>query len=255
MKTRKASKASAASDSGQQKVINLTRIKQWYIPADNEAYLTLKKHGVPLLKIHQNFLPTLRLLTQKHNIRGRVVDFNQDILDPFLERLGSLWNKKYGKATITNKVMVFQAKDDKLVEAREAVPKLEERLRQFFDRWGFKFQCEFSEVKSRLKLHVEYWFDNNKSPVILMDEPEVEQPKVMLKLGFTRLVFAFDQHQNQFGKGPGYVHLTIEVSQGGRWAPLRTSRCTYTELSSVLPLVTALMDIPNKDQHNFDNPA
>lgn len=239
-------------------VINLTRIKQWYVVADIDSYLRLKQLGAPMIRFHQNFLPTLHLLTKSNKVKIQGLDFNQSILDPFFEKTASTWVKKYGKCTITSKVLVFQADGDKVPGAKEAVSKLETLLQTFFQRWGYKFQFSYSESRggTKMKFHVEYWFDSEKMPILQMETPVEEMTKVQFKVGFTRLTFSFDDPVKVANsKQIGYVHLLIEISQGGKFTPFHSSKCLYSQLSSVKPLLLALMNVLNVDQHNLDNPA
>lgn len=240
-------------------VIRLTRIKQWLVVADVDSYKVLKALGAPMLRVHHNFLPTLGLLMKKQGVRAKSVDFESEILDPFLQKTASTWVKKYGKCTITSKVMVFQAGDDKIKAAEEAIPKLEGLLHDFFSRWGYRASFQYSKSKTgnRIKFHVEYWFDSEKMPILPLETPIEEIPKVQFKIGFTRLTFSFEdpsrvKHNSKAGH---QVHLMVEVSQGGVFKPIHTTKCLYSQLSSVQPLLLALMSVLNHDQHNLDNPA
>jgi hypothetical protein len=238
-------------------VINVTKIKQWYIVADVQSYAELKKMGVPMLRIHQNFLPTFQLLKKKWNFRIKSQDFEDSILDPFMDKVGETWVRKYGTCTMTSKVLVFQARNpDKIRDAKEAVPKLEEKLLSFFNRWGYKCNFQYSEGRDglRLKFHVEYWFDNDKMPVLPLETPTEQLKPVVLKIGFTRISLSFDP-MNSKDRKIGYVHLKIETSQGGKWQPIHTTKCLPTQFSSVLPMLNALMGVVNLDPHNLDNEA
>jgi hypothetical protein len=246
----------ASQEQTEPDVIRLTRIKQWYIVADTESYLILKKLGAPMIRIHQTFLPTLQLLTKDKPIRIVGVNFNDAILEPFIDKATGTWTKKYGKCTVTSKVMVFQAAGDKVKAAKEALPKLETVLQNFFNRWGYRFQLSYSEGKesSRIKLHVEYWFDAEKMPLIPLETPVEEIPKVQWDLGFTRLTFSFDDTVKLAKQRKiGYVHLLIEISQGGKFVPYYSSKCLYNQISSVKPMILALMNVLNHDIHNLDN--
>jgi hypothetical protein len=176
--------------------------------------------------------------------------------------------------------MKFEStKADAYKVATEAIPKLQDLLEKFFARWGFSSTFDYSTKNGRCKLNVEYWFDTNKLPIVVLEESAVDLPKVQWKLGFTRFTLSFDNYHGRsyrdvtismqkdretgeerpveiFGDlhhKIGYVHYLVEISQGGKWTPIHSGKCTYTELSSVKPLVTALMNVPNMDEHNFDN--
>jgi len=252
------------------KEIQLTKIKQWYIPVNTESYLALRSAGVPLLRIHQDFIPTLGLLV-KNKIRAKEVNFKTGILEPFLDKVGSSWLRKENRrCDIQATSMRFDAvKPESFEEAKETIPKLQAVLEKFFTRWGYGFTFDLSQIKTRMRLSVNYWLDSEKLPVIDIEQDVEELPPIPLKLGFTRLTFTFDNYKSKtVGLPPrlgsqergkehriGYVHLLIEVSQGGIYKPIHSTRCTYTELSTVKPLIAALMSIPNMDVHNFDNPA
>lgn len=255
-------------------VIQLTKIKQWFIPVDAEAYLTLKKAGAPMTRIHQDFLPLIGHALRARGIRAKKVEFKASILDPFLDKVGTTWNKKpHSTCTIQAKSMKFETTHaDGLSKAREAVPKLQDVLTTFFNRWGYRTTFEYSEVKGKVRLNVEYWFDPEKQPIVVLAEEPQEKQKIQLKLGNLRLSFVFDSFESktEIAARPvespnderppknyriGYVHTIIESSQGGKFNPIYSSRCKYSEISNVMPLVAALMDVPNHNETNFDEPA
>jgi len=230
------------------KIIRLTKIRQWWLPVDAESYTILRDAGVPLIRFHVDFLPTLQLLTKKHHIRAKAVQFGPEILDPFLEMIGTTWNAKpHCKATITARQMKFETlKPEVFNKAKASILKLEDLLSKFFSRWGYNFRFDYSELRGKCKLTVEYFFDSNKIPIIPLVTDPADLPKIQLKLGFTRITMTF---------GEKYVDTMLEVSQGGIFQPHHSSRCLYSQISSVKPLIAALMSVPDRDIHNFDNPA
>lgn len=229
-------------------LIYLTRIKQWYIPADTESYLALRAAGVPLLRIHRDFLPTVGLLTKKHNIKAKERNFKTDILDPFLDKVGASWLRRENRrCEIQATTMRFEAiKPEAFDEAKETIPKLQKVLEDFFSRWGYRCSFEFSQVRSKIRFNVEYRLDAEKLPIIPIEQDVAALPRIQLKLGFTRISMMF---------GDKYVDTLIEVSQGGVFKPLHSSRCLYSQISTVKPLIMALANVPNKDVHNSDNPV
>lgn len=260
------------SKSDEPTLIHLTRIKQWYIPADAESYLTLRKAGVALTRFHQDFLPTLKMLTRGKNIRGKEIDFRKEIMAPYFDKIGATWNRKpHCDCTIGSKTMVFETlKADSLTIAKASIPKLQDILTKFFQRWGYRSTFEYSELRGKCKLNVEYWFDPERQPIVILEEePEELNQKVQFKLGNLRLTFTFDNFEsrtvisrggkrsNDDARPPkdyhiGYVHTLVEISQGGKFVPVQSSRCTWSQLSSVKPLITALMDVPNHQPNNFN---
>lgn len=266
------SKSEATKPSTEEKFIRLTRIKQWYMPVDAESYLTLRRAGVALNRFHQDFLPTLKLLTASHGIRsGPEVKFKDEIMNPFFDKIGRAWKKKeHCDCTIGAKTMVFESvKADGFAIAKATIPKLQDLLSKFFARWGYRATFEYSEHRGKCKLNVEYWFDPERQPIIVLEEEPEDKPKVQFRLGNLRFTFVFDQYESKTQSMPlrhtqdpdsrpdkkydiGYVHTVIEISQGGTFTPLHTSRCTYAQLSSVKPLIKALMEVPNHHASNFD---
>jgi hypothetical protein len=265
------STSEAKKPSKEDKIIRLTRIKQWYIPADSESYLVLRGAGVALNRFHQDFLPTLKLLTASHGIRGREVNFKDEILSPFLDKVGRAWKKKeHCDCTLGAKTLVFESvKADGFAIAKATIPKLQDVLSKFFARWGYRVTFDYSEHRGKCKLNVEYWFDPERQPIVILEEEADDKPKVQFRLGNLRFTFVFDQYDSKTTSHPlrptqhpesrpdktydiGYVHTMIEISQGGTFTPLHTSRCTYAQLSSVKPLIKALMEVPNHHASNFD---
>lgn len=262
-------------------LIRLTRIKQWFIPVDADSYLALKDAGVPLTRIHQDFLPTVALITKKHGIRALEVKFKDEIMDPFFEKIGVSWNKKlHCRCSIGGRTMKFESlKPEAHKAATEAIPILQDLLEKFFSRWGFSSTFDYSEKNGRVKLNVEYWHDVNKLPVVVLEEAAEDLKPVQLKLGRTRFTLSFDNYHGKSYRDKtvtiqkdretgedraievfgdlhhkiGYVHYLVEIAQGGKWTPAHSGKCTYTEISSVLPLITSLMNVPAMDPHNFDN--
>lgn len=253
--------------------IMLARIKKWLIPADEQSYLQMREIGIPLTILHQNFVAAMSMVGEKHGRKGKIIDFQKDVLDPFLERLGTQWNRKSGdapglyKCEVGPRSLVFESNDaQNAAKVRESMSKLEIVLERFFERWGYSWCATPSEKNGRFRLNVDYSFANGERPPIigLVQDPE-ENQQFVLKLGRTRLTVSLDGFRSKseritgaYAKDDktqhtiGYVHLKIEISQGGKFVPFHTSRCTYSEVSNVLPMMRALMQVPNFNQNNFE---
>jgi len=229
-------------------VIVLTKVRQWYLPVDVESYNTLKNAGIPLIRIHENFIPTIGLLTKKHNIKARLVDFNSTILNPYLDELGARWQKRaHRKATMNASVLKFETTHASVYDSsKEAIPKLEASLRRFFTRWGYSATFESSESRGKCKLHVTYKYDSTKMPIIHLVEDATSLPVIKLELGFVRLSLTMGEKD---------VEINVSLAAGGGWNSIHTSRCLYSQVSDVRPFITSLMNIPNKDPHNSENKA
>ncbi len=234
------------STNKKRQIITLTKIKQWYLPVDAESYNILKRAGVPLIRIHENLIPTLSLLTKGKGIGAKVVDFNDTILHPYLDELGSRWQKKeHRKVTINASTLKFETTHASIqASSKEALVKVETSLRRFFTRWGYTSVFEVSESRGKVKLHVSYKHDSNKPPVIPLVEDPTSLPVIKLQLGFVRISLTL---------GATEVETNISVAAGSDWTSVQTTRCLYSQVSDVRPFINALLGIVNKDTHNFDN--
>lgn len=229
-----------------QQIIQLTKIKQWYLPVDAESYNILKAAGAPLIRFHEDFLPTLSLLTKPRNIKAKVVSFNDDIMHPFFDKLGELWNnKEHRRATINNTSLKFETTHASILKnSKAAIEKIEASLRRFFTRWGYTAVFEFSESRGKCKLHVTYKHNSNNLPVIpLVDDP-ASQPVVRIKLGYIRISLTMMTRE---------VEVNVAIASGTGWNSISTTRCLYTQFGNVKPMINSLMDIVNKDQFNSEN--
>jgi len=229
-------------------VVKLTKIKQFYFPVDAEDYKLLRAHGVPVIKIHENLLPTLGLLFKKNKITPQAVNFNDAIFNPYLDKIGEAWqSKEFRVATITKSVMKFETtKASIMPHAREALHKLETSLRRFFTRWGFAAAFELSESRGKLKLHVNYKFDPARDPVIPLVEDATSLPSIKIDLGFVRVSLTLMKHD---------VEVNIAIAAGTLWNSIHTSRCQYDQITDVRPMIAALVSVVNHDQHNSENRA
>lgn len=227
--------------------LKLVKIKQWYLAFDVESYNLLLKAGIPLLKFHEDFLPIVQLMCQNKKIKGKLIKWKDDILTPFLIKIGSDFNKnEHCLASINNKIMKFEVNKSSAAQhiKTKVFPKLEEDLINFFNRWGYSQSITYSELRGKARLSVNYWLDNEKLPILPLKEPIHEIAPVYLRLGSMRLAFRF---------GEKWIETVLEIGQGGKFNPYYSSRCLYSQISSVLPIINALMNVPNKDSHNSDN--
>jgi len=230
------------------KSLKLTKIRQFYMPVDADDYKLLKEHGIPLIKIHENLLPTLGLVFTKYKIKPKLVSFSDSILNPYLDRIGEAWqSKEHRKASLTRSVMKFETlKASIQPQARESLYKLEASLRRFFQRWGFTATFELSEMRGKLKLHVDYRFDPERTPIIPLVEDPTSMPAIKIDLGFVRLTLTLMKKE---------LEVNVAIAAGTGWNSIHTSRCLYSQVSDVRPMLTALCDIVGRDPHNSDNKA
>lgn len=228
------------------RIITITKLKQWYLPVDAESYKILRSVGIPLIRIQENFMPTISFLAKKEKIKARVVDFNDTILHPYLDELGALWQKKDHRiATINSSVLKFETVHSSAAEqGRIAIPKVEASLRRFFTRWGYTASFEFSESRNKLKLHVNYKYDSNKLPIINLIEDATSLPVTRIDLGYVRISLTMGEKE---------LETNISIATGTTWQSIHTSRCLYSQVTDVRQMINTFMDIASKDPHNFDN--
>lgn len=228
------------------KVITFTKIKQWYLPIDAASYKLLRAAKCPMLRVHEDFIQTLRLITKPRGIQCRLVDFNATIMYPFFDELGRRWQKKaHRKAMITSSVVKFETTHSSAsVQGKKALQQIESSLRRFFNRWGYSASFEMSEARGKCKLHVNYKYDSNKMPELPMQDDPAALPAIVVDLGYIRVKLSLGEKE---------LEVNLAQAAGSGWTSMHTSRCLYSQVSDVRPMINALMEVVNKDEHNFDN--
>jgi hypothetical protein len=228
-------------------LITFTKIKGWYLPVDVDSYKVLVDVGVPMIRIPENFLPTLKLITKKHKIKARLVDFDDEIKNPFLDNLGEKWGtRKHCKAVIDDKTMRFETTDASIHTVSAAhLLKIENAVRTFLTRWGYQFSVENSESRGKRKLHIQYRYNGDTLPILHLERDITAIPPIKLKLGYTMVTLRFSDRD---------VEVNISKAAGGKWTSIDTSRCLYSQIGNVMPMLVALGNVINKDQYNSENP-
>lgn len=228
--------------------VEFTKLKQFYLPVSADDYKMLRAHGIPMIRIHENMMPTIGLLLKKHKIKASVKPFVDEILDPYLERLGTQWHaKEHRKATINKTWMRFETTHASIQpQGREALRKVEESLRRFFTRWGYAASFELSESRGKLKLHVQYRFDAERSPVIHLTEDHTVVPPIKLDFGFIRLQLVMLEKE---------LEVSVLIATGTDWTSIHTGRCLYSQVTDVRQMISGLVNIVDRDPHNADNKA
>lgn len=170
-------------------VIEFVKVKSWYIPADAKSYQTLRSLKVPLLKLHQDFIPTLQMVTRPAGIRARSIPI-KEVMDKFMDKIGEIWLSKPGRRCRMNETRsVFHCKSTP--KNRKSINKLDSLFQEFTSRWGFSYSPVFSETPKELKLVLDYKFDPSRSPVVPA-VVEHQEPVFELELGFTKIKITFD---------------------------------------------------------------
>lgn len=229
----------------QPKIIDFVRIKSWYVPANAESYRILRSIKVPLLKIHKDMIPTLKLATDRRNIRARAKDFST-ILEKRLDDMGTAWKSKPGRTCkLTEKRLVFSAPCSD--RNRRSIAKLEASFAKFCDRWGHKYIPLYSERDDRIRLVIDYLFDAGRNPVI-ESEPVQTERKFELALGFTKLVLTFLDRplsavtaENPSPRVmPPMIHLEVFTQMGSNWHSVHTATLVDQQIGDLSQMLTAL---------------
>jgi hypothetical protein len=210
------------------KILNLVKIKSWYIPGDASTYQVFKKLGIPLLKIHADFLPTVALKMKPAGYRAKAQNFNE-LRDDFLDRLGTQWKSKAGRnCKLADNQLAFTAEAS--AANRKAIARVETIIHEFCGRWGFRCVPQFSELPNKLKLVVNLKFDPNLEPVI-PNEDTVKDTVHELILGFTKIKLTLMPATKQIKTQR--TLLEIFTKAGTEWVSLHTSTFTDYEIGDV----------------------
>lgn len=231
----------------QKKTIRFTKIKEWYFPVNAEDYKLLLALQIPAVRIHENMMPLVQELCLKHNVTGRLINFNEEILEPYLEKLGRRWKKKdYRDASITKSTMRFETTNIKArEEGKKQIDEYEVSLRAFFERWGYGFTMDYSEPRGKCKFNITYRHNGDKLPVIPLVEPPEALPTLRFKIGFTRLTFVL---------GPKKVEINYSLKAGSLWKSLHTHECLYSQIGDVRSMMKFLMEVTSRCPDNENEP-
>lgn len=227
-----------------QSVIELVKVKSWYIPADAMSYQALKSAGLPMLIFHKDFLPTLQLATRRHNIRAREILWS-DMLNTRLDLVGEQWKSKEGRSCkLTETKLIFLAKANET--NRKAIALLEASLAKFFARWAFRYYPVFSETHDRYKLVVDFKFNPELSPIIPVIPVDVKLESELI-LGFTKIkVTFFDKPTEELrvrGMIAPLIMLEVFAQAGNSWQPMYTSTCKPAQIGNVATFIPGFAEL------------
>ncbi len=238
------------SEKTQPPVINFVRIKQWYVPADADSYQLLKSVGVPMVRVHGDFLPTLQLVTKPRGIRAKARYFSEVYAEK-MDALGAKWmSKPDRKCKISDSRAVFTAK--LTPRNRIKINEIDDFFTRFTARWGFSYKPVYSESDKQLKLVVDIKFDPTKNPVIPSMVPP-EQVVHELELGFSKIKVTFNNRRSapQFGDrtnsdrgnhplGAPYSLLEVFVKAGCDWQLVHTGTFIAETVGNMQSFLQAL---------------
>lgn len=223
------------------KLIRLTKIKQWYLPADVKSYKRLRKAGVPLLRFHERMLPTVAMIAKRSGIQAEEVSFKETILNPFLDRLSSEWTKLHEDTDveINSKTIILKTTHADAADEVEPVFKdLEACVERFFERWGYSYTFEVSKKRGKYLVHVNYWYNDSKQPIVHVEDDPEKQTTIELVLGFLKLTLTMDDT---------HISTVVHTSCGGNWTPVHSSRCLYSQVTNLQPFIEGMFELSTRE--------
>ena len=225
-------------------VINLVKIKSWFIPADAEAYQALKDAAGPMLIFHKDFLPTLKLATSRRNIRAKEVPW-ADIFARRMDAIGEQWrSSKDRTCKITDTRLVFIAKASK--RNRAAMAALEPALAKFFARWSFRYRPVFSETPDKLKLVIDFKFDPERQPFMKVAPVDVKRVYEM-ELGFSKISLTFYDKPSDDPKVAGMIAplilLEVFTKTGLEWYSVHTATFKPAQITDVIAFAPGFAEL------------
>ena len=231
-----------------QQIIELVRIKSWFVPKDVDTYRMLRGLKMPLLKIHRDTLPLLKLVTGPRGIRARSTDFST-ILEERLDKIGSQWKSKPGRTCkLTDSRLLFAAASTD--SNRRAIAALESSFDKFCRRWGHKVTPVYSERDDRLRLVIDYAFDPSRNPIV-ESEPVETSRQFEFELGSTklRLTFMDKPTSAQGGRNmPPIILFEAYAKAGSEWKLAHTGTCVDPEIGDPTQLMTAISLLVDRRQ-------
>lgn len=222
------------SEKTQPAILNFVKIRSWFVPADAETYQKLKELNTPLVKLHQDFIPTLSLVLKPRGIRAKSIPF-RDIFNARMDKIGTIWKSQpERRCTIDENRAVFTCKTTE--KNKKSISELDILFSKFCSRWGMRYSPVYSEANGRSKLVVDYKFDPDLNPCVPTSIPE-DKTSFEFVLGFTKITLSF--HQKGRGGVP-YNHIKISTRTGNEWLQVYTGSFTNKEIGDIRPWLSAM---------------
>lgn len=226
--------------------LRFIRQQGWLVPEDEETVVLLRQLGISVPRLHERYVPLLRLAIGRRPIKGKVRPF-REVEDAFHEALGAAWQSRFGASTLTRGHIVLRCAASN--SARKAIDKVETRVREFAARWGLSVVTQFSETATKFRYTATYKFSADLVPLVPYSTPEATP--MVFDLGFTRIELTFDVRRlvPAFSRGElaggtalgsaGAPHhlLRILVQAGDNWVPVHTASFVDKTIGSIQDLV------------------
>lgn len=223
------------------KMITLTKIKQFYMPVDAKSYKRMRAAGIPLLRFHESMLETVALLGKLKKLKATLTPFKDGILNPFLDRLSDDWKSLHEDTRVkidSKSIRLETTHADASEKVEPVIEDLRQCVQRFFERWGYSFSFEASTKRGKHLIHIEYWFSESKLPVIHLEDDPVTQLNFDFVCGWMKFSFNTDDK---------YLNVTVHTSHGGQWQVQSTTRCLFSQVSNVMPMIAGLLSLTQKD--------
>jgi hypothetical protein len=241
-------------------IANIVRIGERFIIADKDSYNLLRASALPATSIPVGMLDSAKTLLAYKGIEFKEQDFDQEFLAPFIKRARASWGAKGDAFTsqVLPNMLILDAAPAGADAARQMAPKIEAVMAKFFSRWGFRQAFDVSESRGKVRISVEFLVDPKSRPVLELEKDAKDLQKFEIEFGGFKLSLSMDDPRGRIesrGNGKdvhiGYVHVDISIKQGGSFVPYQSGRCTYGEVSSVLPMIAALVQIAEHQPDNY----
>jgi len=231
------------------KILNLVRVKSFYIPGDDTTYKLLRSMKLPLLKISKDMLPIIKLKTGPLGIRAKSREFTE-ILHERLDRVGTAWKAKPGRTCkLTESRLSFSAPASDA--NRKAIATIEASFSKFCLRWGHRYAPNYSEQGDRIKLVLDYSFDPDRNPVIESGADNMDDA-FEVELGFTKLRLTFmDKPPKVVGRReqlPPIIHLDVLSKMGTEWKSVHTASFVSQQIGDLSEFMVALSRLSDRRQ-------
>lgn len=203
------------------KVITLVKYNQWFIPSDTQSYNELRALGLGMTQMHEDMLGLLKLQCQKKGIilKGRMF---KTVLGDFQSSVEKAWSKQHRVAVMNQGRWIFRANKTAYAKAKsKSVVRLEQKLQEFFERWGISSEFTFTENEGKsLKLVVDFKKRTNIPLIPVDDLPEDQE--CALTMNNHRLVISQDRR---------FVYYKFQTKKGSEWAEVVSSRSRHEDVS------------------------
>ncbi len=214
-------------------IVRFVKYKSWLLIADEESYKTTIAMGTPILKIHEDMVPSLKLLFKAHSLKGKREDFLETVWTPFFEKFQAAWHvpekgrqlkyEKFGRLQL-----ICKAKSEPVLN------KALDALSQFLQRWSFISEFETKKRGVSISVTVSFAFSDRVQPLLKLEEASLpeKEPNVQNIFEFGNIRFVFEERKG-FGKAPDYIIVKTESKSGDNWDCVHSGQLRDWELNAI----------------------